>query len=141
VLCCRNDRPLPDWLADVAIEQACYVFNHGKRGRGKHGGWAKSFEAIEIHRWRFTLVASHLAARRRQGRYYVSELAYLFNYGTPTGRGENIVTRQDIFEFASSWFQGKPAQGSAAQMEESYKAVKRGRLRRKRAKKPMRGGE
>jgi hypothetical protein len=125
VLCLRNHRPLPDWLADVVIQQACYFFNHGNRGRGKHGGWVKSRAAIEIHRWRFHLADWHLKARRKKGKDYVSELACLYEYGTPTQGGENIVTRKDIFEFVSLQLKGDPAQGS----------------RRRRPKRPVRGGE
>ncbi len=126
LVCCRNDYPLPDWIASVVISQAETVFADGSTGPGKHGNWRAMDAAIQIEKIRADMVAFHLGARQKRGRAFVSAIAKVFEYGREISAiSVNIVTRNDVFEYVSRKLRGTPARGSAAAIEASYKESRR----------------
>jgi len=132
LLCCWNDRPLPEWVAAIVIRQAEETYEHGSRGPGRHGNWRAVYNQLQIHRRRADLVEMHMQARRQQGRSYVSPLGRVYGYGNPTKGGENIVTRKDIFDFVSSQLRKSPARGEPPAIAASYRLMKSGPRRRRR---------
>jgi hypothetical protein len=145
LMCTESKRPLEEWIAQIVVEHAEYVFAHRSTARGRHGNWRKIQQQVEIDRQRGLLAKWHMDARRKKGRGYVSELGRLYGYGKPLEDGTNVVTPDDVFEHVSRTLRGKPARGSKEQVEDSYQRIIRGRPKRKRKtvkrKQTKRGGK
>jgi len=126
LLCCWSSLPLPEWVYTLVIQQAEDAFNKRATGPGRTGNWRSQLNRLQIDRYRANLVEMHLRCRRRFGRHYVSWMAALDGYGTPSTEhpNENVVTLQDILEFLSKKFQGTPYQGGWQTIEKSYKKMK-----------------
>ena len=113
LFCCWNSIPLPEWVYTLVIQQAEDAFNKHSTGPGRAGNWRSRLNRFQIDRYRANAVEMHLRCRRRFGRRYVSWMAALDGYGTPSDKHprENIVTLQDIVEFLTKKFRGTPYQG------------------------------
>jgi hypothetical protein len=133
LFCCGNSVPLPEWICAVVIEQANKAFDKQSTGRGRIGNWRNQLKRLQIDRTRANTIKMHLSARRRHGHGYISAMAALDGYGTPSNKhpNENAVTLEDILKAVSKQFKGTPFRGTAGEMRASYKAVF-GRGRRKR---------
>ena len=134
LLCCWSSVPLPEWVYALVIQQAEDAFNKRATGRGRTGNWRSQLNRLQIDQHRANTVEMHLRCRRRFGRHYVSWMATLDDYGTPSDKhpGENVVTLQDILEFLPKKFHGTPFQGGWRTIEKSYKKMKG--LRRRKSK-------
>jgi hypothetical protein len=134
LLCCWSSVPLPEWVYTLVIQQAEDTFNKRAIGPGRTGNWRSQLNRLQIDRHRANFVEMHLRCRRRFGRHYVSWMAALDGYGTPSDKhpSENVVTLQDILEFISKKFHGTPYQGGWGAIEKSYKKMKG--LRRRKSK-------
>jgi len=132
LLFCRwNSIPLPEWVFTLVIQQAEVAFNKHSTGPGRAGNWRSQLNRLQIDRYRANTVEMHLRCRRRVGRHYVSWMAAMDGYGTPSDNpSENVVSLQDILEFLSRTFRGTPYQGGERAMEKSYKKIKGSRRRK-----------
>jgi hypothetical protein len=130
--CCWNSFPLPEWVSTLVIQQAEDAFNKRATGRGRTGNWRSQLNRLQIDRYRANHVDMHLRVRRRFGRQYVSWMAAVDGYGTPSDKhpSENAVTLQDILEFLSKKFRGTPFQGGAGAIAKSYKKMRNLRRRK-----------
>jgi hypothetical protein len=134
LLCCWSSVPLPEWVYTLVIQQAEDTFNKRATGPGRTGNWRSQLNRLQIDRHRANIIEMHLRCRRRFGRHYVSWMAALDGYGTPSDKhpSENVVTLQDILEFLPKKFHGTLYQGGWRAIEKSYKKMKG--LRRRKSK-------
>ena len=133
LLCCWSSVPLPEWVYALVIQQAEDAFNKRATGRGRTGNWRSQLNRLQIDRYRANVVEMHLRCRRRFGRHYLSGMAALDGYGTPSDKhpSENVVTLQDILEFLAKKFQGTPYQGGSGAIAKSYKKMRNLRRRKR----------
>ena len=124
---------MPEWVYTLVIRQAEDAFNKHSTGPGRTGNWRSQLTRLQIDRHRANTIEMHLRCRRRFGRHYVSWMAAMDGYGTPSDKhpNENAVTLDDILEAVSKELQGTRYQGTAGEMRASFKAAK-GHGRRKR---------
>jgi hypothetical protein len=86
LLCCWSSVPLPEWVYTLVIQQAEDAFNKHAIGPGRTGNWRSQLNRLQIDRHRANIVEMHLRCRRRFGRHYVSWMAALDGYGTPSDK-------------------------------------------------------
>ncbi len=60
LLCCWNQRALPEWLATVVIEQSEATFAKNATGHGRQGNWRAALHAKQVDDHRANMVALHL---------------------------------------------------------------------------------
>jgi hypothetical protein len=101
--CTMYSTPLPDWIADEALQALQFTLdNGGAAGRGKTGGHKAQIARDAVHRERHRVAAWQLDRRRIVG-----------------------GNRADAFKRASEYLAGKFAQGGADAIEKSYNKIAR----------------